>query len=1224
MARRCAGDVTLGLLVCSILVVLCQVVGVQAAGLGLEGGLVTLDFGRLIPGQPVIWPGVSQFRVFADTPWHVSLRAEGDLSDAEGRIIPAERLSWALKDEAGAWGNWYPVRLQECLVAADQLPTGSEGRQLVLGYRFLGSWDDPVGGPFSTTLQLSLVAGIDLVPAYVWPQPFVVGDTPLSVTYWAGAEGSSSSFPTHLSIRDAQGDLIAEVASRATAGTWSSVEWSGHTIEGRPVSAGSYSFAIANEDGVVLAQGVFQVADPAPSGLRGEVGGEVWAEGRPLPGATVDLLTGSGRLVDSAITDGNGSFLFEDLDSGNYSLQVSCPGYLVWSSKRFFLDEERSSHWERVVLQSNNALFIVASVQTVNSSLASASSHDSTLKSGDVVRVSGHVYNSGTRPVRDIVVEVRWPDALQPLSDHNGRGSQLRIPELAPGQSASVSFVAVCGFASDIDHPSDFIVLTARAWAERKSGVFEKVESPPRFLPVTMSRDDHSSGGLLALFVFWDSDEDGRFSSQEAPAVGVRLRIGSEPAVTTDKDGWVFRRVTPGSVGVYHLRDGCERPVLATTIHAGEVLVFYLAFNCDGSLRAIDDVRAAQAAISWNIWSGKLSWQGAGDISAAGKDWSWRWSLPAQVEVVRHGDQGVSEHRLVVDASGSQPSLSWSHDLYGRPVNEGRRDTISLSAIVGRQTAVRYKEWPAAGTGPYDIGVPVQAIHEVSVRSGTRRVRLSEAEYSWSPSGQIWLVRPAQFLVDHGLEAPLLIAAEYIPLDAPGVPTVGIAVRARPRSEGPGAEVMEEFGINWWLPDLTAERRRPIWRVTWERKLPDSRFYWEGGTIESPGENPAKSFIGLMDSPRRGAVSTETSAMWPPYARVEQRLQKGAWWMSVVHERRDLLRKQGLTVGRRFSGFATADLGLRLTRWAGPDAPDGGQASLVVELGQHKGAWQWRLRHSLTLFQIGSAPTEHEDLPQHYDSENASLAVIYAPSSRSGPQVGLHMDTRQGKAWAEFDYAMSLSTVAEAGLGGTAHRGGVVPRARLKWGLVDVGVRALTSESGYRIDVAGEGNGWSAAWRGVYSSARRARELRLHHTKILAHRSLFHVTIRNKTEQPEDILLWETDLVWNGEAMLLGVPWQVGGQLRYTCSVLGQEALRSDYVVVGGSLRRPLNEKTSIAFGGTWPWLICDDWVRRNQTCWVAMERRMMSLGSQDLWGGLELRWHAGRLSPVIHFAFRP
>ena len=102
---------------------------------------------------------------------------------------------------------------------------------------------------------------------------------------------------------------------------------------------------------------------------------------------------------------------------------------------------------------------------------------------------------------------------------------------------------------------------------------------------------------------------------------------------------------------------------------------------------------------------------------------------------------------------------------------------------------------------------------------------------------------------------------------------------------------------------------------------------------------------------------------------------------------------------------------------------------------------------------------------------------------------------------------MSLSTVAEAGLGGTAHRGGVVPRSRLKWGLVDVGVRALTSESGYRIDVAGEGNGWSAAWRGVYSSARRAPELRLHHTKILAHRSLFHVTIRNKTEQPEDILL---------------------------------------------------------------------------------------------------------------------
>ncbi|MGI6082722.1 MAG: hypothetical protein ACOYEP_07625 [Limnochordia bacterium] len=106
--------------------------------------------------------------------------------------------------------------------------------------------------------------------------------------------------------------------------------------------------------------------------------------------------------------------------------------------------------------------------------------------------------------------------------------------------------------------------------------------------------------------------------------------------------------------------------------------------------------------------------------------------------------------------------------------------------------------------------------------------------------------------------------------------------------------------------------------------------------------------------------------------------------------------------------------------------------------------------------------------------------------------------------------------------------------------------------------------------------------------------------------------------------MVLGVPWQAGWQLRYTHSVFAREALRSDYVVIGGSLRRLLDEETSIAVGGTRPWLISGDQVRRDPICWMAVERRLMSLGSQSLWGGLELRRHVDGLSPGIHFALRP
>lgn len=992
---------------------------------------------------------------------------------------------------------------------AGQLPTGSEGRQLVLGYRFAGSWDDPVGGPFSTTLRLSLSAGIDLVPAYVWPQPYIVGEGPLCITYWSGEQGPSQSFTTRLFVRDAQGELVTETTSRATVRTWSSIEWSGHTKDGHSVSAGSYSFTIFNEEGTLLAQGVLRVAESAPTDLRGEVSGEVWAADQALPGATVSLLTGSGRLVDSCVTDGDGSFLFQDLAPGTYFLKASCPGYLAWSGKQFFLDEKRPSHRERITLEANNALFVVASVQRLNSSLVSVSQHHTTLMPGDAVRISGYVYNSGTRPVRDIAVEAHWPACLHPLSDHGDGITRLQIPELAPGQSVSISFAGVCGFASASDDTPGFIVLTARAWAEREDGAVEMVESPPRFLRVAIEGDGSASGGLLACFVFWDSDGDGRYSSQDAPAAGVRLRVGRGSAAGTNKDGWLIRRVPRGPVGVYHLRDGGfghEHPVLATTVYPGEVLVYCLVLSPDGSLRVVDDGRAAQATISWSIRGGKPSWQGAGGISVARQDWSWSWSLPARMEVVRHGDddRGLSEHRLAVDASDSQPSLVSSHTLHGRPVTEGRRDSISLSAAVGRQTAVRCREWPAAGTGPYDIGMPVQSVHEVSIRNGTQRVVLGEAEYSWSPSGHVWLVRPAQLFVDYRQEGPLLVAAEYVPADAPGVPTLGIAIRARPRSEGPGSELIEEFGVNWALSDLTAKEQQPVWRVTWERRLPDSRFLWEGGTVPSPGADPSEGSVGPVVSPQRGSVSTETLSVWPPYGRIEQRVQKGVWWLNAVHERRNLLRMQGVTLGRGFSWFGEGNLGLRFARWAGPDTVDGGRASLDVELGQHKSVWQWRLSHSLTLVETGSAPSEHEDWIGRYDSEKASLSLSYVPSSGSGPRVGLHMDTRSGKTWAELDHFVRLGTAVEAGVGGTAHRGGVTPRARLKWGLVDIGARALASEyeSGCYIDVTGEGHDWSVTWSGIYSSTRRAQELRFHHTEVLAQGGLFHIRVRNKASSP--------------------------------------------------------------------------------------------------------------------------
>jgi hypothetical protein len=1206
------------------------------AGIGMEGGRVALDLGQVVPGHPVIWPGSSQLSVFADTPWHLSVRAEADLSDREGRCIPADRLSWSLADDAGTWSAWHPLKLQEQQVLADKLPTGSEGRQLALGYRFCGSWDDPLGGPFSTTIQVSLVAGIELVPAYVWPQPYVVGDGALRITYWAGGVAGTPSFPTCLLIRDAQGLLVAEIKGSATPETWVSTEWSGQASDGRAVAPGSYAYAVVDERGTPLAQGLLQVVDSLATGIHGEVSGEVWADGQQVAGATVMLLTGARRLIGSTVTDSAGEFVFDGLEAGTYVLEVSYPGYLPWTGELFRLDTTKPRHQEAVYLEANNALFVVASAHALRGETEPTAQDPHRLVPGEVVQVRGHVYNSGTRHLRNVVVKTHWPGSLQPLSGDGFSVSLLRIPELAPGQSVSLRFAAVCGWAATgASTDIQTIVVQAQAWAVRGTNDdLELVQSPPRCLPVSVRSDESTPGGFLAFFAFWDSDGNGRFSPQEAPAAGVRLRVGKELPTTTDQDGWLVQRVVPGPVAVYQPRDAegaSEHPVLAATVRSGEVLVFQLALASDGMI-SLADGQASQAVFGWNHWQGGPLWQGAGDLVVAQEDWSWRWSLPTRVEVVRHGDQdqGLSEQRWLVDASISRPLLAWSYSIGGEPAPGGRSDRLSFSSALGRQPAVFRKEWPAEGTGPYQIGVPVHAVHDVKITHGTQVVKLGEAEYTWGPGGQLWLARPPQALVGYKLEGPVLIAADYVPGDAQGevlgVPILGIVARGRPRCEGPGSELVEEFGLNWKLPDPSAEGRHPLWRVSWERRLPDCRFYWEGGSLASPGGDPVGELIEAFDSPRLQPLPmADSESVWPPYARVEQQQQRGAWLVSTQHERRSLQRRQQVTLSRKLSTAVMGRLGLQLTRWAEPSVGDGGQASLVMQVGQRRGDWQWCLNQRVTLLEAGSCLPEDEAYDERFGVDGGSLTLSYMNSTVIRPQLGLHVDTRSGKARAEFDQVMSLGSAVQASVGGITHQGGVAPRARLKWRRVDVGLRTLPQEHdpGIQVDVATEGRRWTATWRGVYALPRMVQQLQLCYTKSLGVGSLLSAVLRSKAAQPEGTLLWEADAAWSGEVVRLGVPWQASLQLQCSYSSLGSEEAWASYAAAGGSLRRLLNERTAVAIGGTWPYLVTHHKVERKKECWAAFERRLGVWDSQALWGSLELRCGGGQVRPGIHFALR-
>jgi hypothetical protein len=63
---------------------------------------------------------------------------------------------------------------------------------------------------------------------------------------------------------------------------------------------------------------------PAISSISGKV---VDIGGSPIEGATVKLYDGDGNIIDSASTNSTGEFTFQDLDFGNYTLQVSKEGY---------------------------------------------------------------------------------------------------------------------------------------------------------------------------------------------------------------------------------------------------------------------------------------------------------------------------------------------------------------------------------------------------------------------------------------------------------------------------------------------------------------------------------------------------------------------------------------------------------------------------------------------------------------------------------------------------------------------------------------------------------------------------------------------------------------------------------------------------------------------------------------------------------------------------------
>ncbi|MFL6236258.1 MAG: carboxypeptidase-like regulatory domain-containing protein [Thermoanaerobaculia bacterium] len=79
---------------------------------------------------------------------------------------------------------------------------------------------------------------------------------------------------------------------------------------------------------LVLALSAFFATAGAALAAGGTVEGQVQdAQGKPMPGATITLLAAGGKGNHSQATDAQGSFHFEDLTSGVYTVTATLQGY---------------------------------------------------------------------------------------------------------------------------------------------------------------------------------------------------------------------------------------------------------------------------------------------------------------------------------------------------------------------------------------------------------------------------------------------------------------------------------------------------------------------------------------------------------------------------------------------------------------------------------------------------------------------------------------------------------------------------------------------------------------------------------------------------------------------------------------------------------------------------------------------------------------------------------
>lgn len=1266
----------------------------SSTGISFSGEAVTLNLGEATPQRPLVWPDAIQLVLQSNAPWYLTVKGDNPLSGPDNRQIPLSRLSWSLM-ENGEAGAWTPVSETEQIVAAGELPTGSGGQSVSIGLRFQPAWSDPPGGPYRSAVHLTLSGGTDLTPSYVFPQPVIAGESATVVFYADGLAGEPD-LPVCLEVFSPAGAVVAAINGMASPAGWSTLVWSGTEQIGETgqnnviPSPGRYRYTVKAGTGRLFAQGAFTVAARQALPAPGVIHGKVEADGQAISGAAVYLYDDTGQLIAANTSSHVGEFQFAALALGAYTVEVRYPGYLVWRSKRIHLDEGQMEHTVVAELSPNNALFVNASIRIISAfhDAAAAKAH-----SGDVVELQGRVRNTGTRTLRMPVLKVHWPAGLWPanvVADAADQNQMVQLPDLLPGEEYAFRLVAVVGMSASpagegrasLLPEHTYVEVNAHAWADDGSGRLHKVDAPPRFVALDIVRESFITGGQLALYVYWDTDGDKQPDADEPAATGLHLQVAggmprgtssgtssgssSRDEVITGPDGWVLLPVHAGPVTLFISDDESLdgwRTLYATTMLPGAVNVASIALAPNKPVGA----QHQSGAVFSYAPGDQPAWQGAGEVQLYRENWSVGWRPPyqlrAQFSPAETTDGLEQNHAWLLDASVERPKAGWRIVAGEQPSSGVQPAELQVAVAMGEQALERQARFALQGTGPYRLPSPAFSISSVTLQRGACRLVVSDADYTFDPTGMLWLAQPPGNLwanangdcrVHTGeTDPPGELLISYISADqgtAASEPAWAASIRAHPRRDDASSadKLTETFGFSWMQPWHVPEAG--IWRLLWERESPGGTFRWEGGTLADPGADPVKTVLNSPSAqiPVCGdehialnsshAADPANPAVWLPYERVEQSVHQDNWQLLLGHMRAGTNTKDYATVGRVSEGGQQGSI--TLSRWRWPVVGgEGTQLDLTARLtGEHHG-WQWRVEQQWPLWQQGGSyqaanQQEHRTgISGDAFAFDPSPAMAFAPATQSGqvrvswrdpatqaPGFGVWLDTATGKIASEAFWERQVLPNARVQTAVVAQETGVSPRAVFDWHTGANAGKPASLQLMFSAAAAGETafqsslrlDRWLAGWSITPVSAGREQVTQVGYEFAASPESYGDVSLRYTKRPLSGTSGLSSQIVWAGPLQWLGVGWSGGAHLHVGAQRITNPELATVTASAGASIRRSF-DTVAVSTGVNWPWqsitwhngVAGTGTVSTRPTPWVALEKRIAQWADAGIWGGI-------------------